>query len=186
MNPGNEARRFGHCLCDRDVGALRRALGHDLLKLYSPAITVSRFWASGRSFSFHVGSGAFLSVESDWQDTPQYALDYHTMSITLLDHPKNAPRSFDASGRKMVGYPVSVVDVGAPRSPIVSIAVLEHEEAYRSEAVRYDSGLIFRLEDRRRVAIVVHRSIEGGLECATEPVAIDEVVAEYRERLVLD
>ena len=126
-----------------------------------------------------------MAIESDWADTAKHAINYHTMHAAILEHPKDVPRTFDDKGRKLIGFPVSVVEVGAPKSPVVAITILEYEDAYGSESVLYDSGLIFHLADGRRVAIVVHDSIAGGLECATEPVAIDEVLAEYRLRLEL-
>jgi len=168
------------------LGLVGRILGKCVPELLSPELRVRRYWAAAPSFSISLGGGDFVCLESDWDDTPAHAIDYHTMEITVLDHPKDIPRTFDEQGRKRIKSPVSVVDIGAPKSPVISVTVLEHEENCGTERVRYDSGLIFRLADERRFAIMVHQSIAGGLECATEPIAIDEVLAEDRVRLVLE
>lgn len=185
MTPNSDQRDWVRELGAAELKLLAGVLGKSVLELFAPELRVRRFWCSAPCFSLSLGEGEFLSIESDWADTPKHALDYHEMVVAVSDHPKDVPRVFDDKGRKLIGSPVSVVEIGAPKSPIVSITVLEHEEAHRSESVRYDSGLIFELADGRRFAIMVHQSIAGGLECATEPVAIEEVLAEDRVRLVL-
>jgi hypothetical protein len=134
----------------------------------------------------HIGGGQFLVIESDWADTRKEALDYHTMHVSIGDHPRDIPKVFDkTTGRKMIGSPVSTVEIGTPRAEIISITLLERQKVGREEAVRYDSGLVFTLADGRRFALGVRESIAGGLECSTDSACIDELLAEDKARQIL-
>jgi hypothetical protein len=108
------------------------------------------------------------------------------MHVSTADHPRDIPKSFDkTTGRKMIGMPASTVDIGPPKSEIISVTLLERQKTGREDAVRYDSGLVFTLADGRRFALGARESIAGGLECSTDSACIDELLAEDKVRQIL-
>lgn len=160
---------------------LASLMGQPVLKLLAPWLDVCRLWYGAPSFSMRVG-GEFISIESDWRDTAQEGLDYHVLAVSAGQEPLNISRSVNEEGHAIFRPPVSTVQIGAPRSPIRAVSVLERETPGRLEAVRYDAGLLFVLEDGRRFVLAARQSIQGGLECATVDQAIDELLAEVTIR----
>ena len=171
-------------LNSNELQMLRSVLGRSVPKVYAPNLAVCRLWYAAPHFSLPLG-GEFLVVESDWADTRKEAIDYHTMRVSIADHPRDIPKVFDKAGRKMIGSPVSTVEIGEPKSEIVSVTVLERQKTGREEAVKYDSGLVFTLADGRRFALGTRESIAGGLECSTDSACIDELLAEDGVRQIL-
>jgi len=170
-------------LTEGAVSSARRVLGNPILALYAPELRVRRFWCFARCFSFSLGEGQFCVLESEWDETPEYGIDYHTLHVAVENHPKHIPLLIDDRGKRMMGSPASVVEVGGPPSPVVAISLLESADDNVSDSVLFDSGLLFFFQDGRRLAIVAHRSIEGGVACALEPLAIEEILKVDRVRL---
>jgi len=168
-------------LGDAENLVLASLIGQPVLKLLAPSLDVCRLWYAAPSFSIRVG-GEFINIESDWQDTAQEALDYHVLAVSGGQEPSNISRSVNEKGHAIFRPSVSTVQIGAPRSPIRAVSILEREASGQLEAVRYDAGLLFVLEDGRRFVLAARQSIQGGLECATVDQAIDELLAEVTIR----
>jgi len=158
-------------------------LGHPVLELLSPSLEVCRFWCAAPSFSIRIGE-AYVVIESDWHDTRDEALDYHVLAVSRESRPKDIPTSINKRERAIISLPFSSVQIGAPPSPVHSIAVLERKVAGSHECVRYDAGLLFSLEDGRRFLLIARESIAGGLQCTTMEREIEEFLAEVKVRTV--
>ena len=113
-------------LHEESLQALRLVLGRDVPKLYAPLLNVCRLWYGAPSFSIPL-KGQYLVVESGWQETPRQFLNYFILQIALADHPKDIPTT-ERRGRRIIGHPVSTVEIGEPKSPVTSVLILEHEE----------------------------------------------------------
>lgn len=186
MPTPSEQKSYNLHLEEKDLEILARLLGEPLLDLYAPELRVHRFWSSSPCFSMSMGDGNFLAIESDWAATPENTIDFHQLSLKVLDHPQKVPFELQSDGRKRMVSPTSVVDIGPPKSGIRKITLLRTDESRGNESVSYDSGLIFELADGRRIAIVVHQSIAGGLEAITESSVIEQILAEQGIRLELE
>jgi len=164
--------------------ALASLVGQPVLRLLSPSLDACRLWYSAPSFSIRLRD-EFVVVESDWRETQSEALDYHVLAVSRAPEPLNIPHSTDDKRRRIIGSPVSTVQIGAPRSPVHSISLLQRETTGQLECVRYDAGLLFSLEDGRRFVLAARQSIQGGLECATVDQAIEELLAEVTIRATI-
>jgi hypothetical protein len=162
----------------QDLEALRSTVGESPLEIFAPSIEVSNLWCAAQSFSIRLGE-RYLVIESDWNETPREILNYFTLRVTLSIQPKGIPRTF-RDGRWILAEPVSAISLGPPKSPVKAIKILENVEVGKREAVRYDSGLIFGLEDNRRFAVTTRQSILGGLECTIHSEAIEDLFAEWK------
>lgn len=162
----------------QELDALRSTLGESPLEIFAPSIEVSNLWCAAQSFSIRLGE-RYLVIESDWKETPREILDYFILRVTLALQPKGIPRTF-RDGRWLLGEPASTISLGLPKSPVKTVTILENVEVGKQEAVQFDSGLMFSLEDNRRFAITTRRSILGGLECTTHSEGIEELLTEWK------
>jgi hypothetical protein len=167
-----------------EIEALKALIGWPMIKLYAPAIEVCRYWSAAKSFVLPRGH-EFLVVSSDWQTVLDGELDIYPMRVDRTDAPPDIPLRYDEEGRRRIGYPVSLVEIGPPPSPITSIAVLQDEKRGRMGTAVHDAALVFSLADGRRFVITAMQSIAGGVECATDDAAINEILPEFSTRLVI-
>lgn len=172
-------------LSSADEAALRQLLGRPLLRLLAPSIEVSGLWAAVPSLSIPCG-WAFIVIVGDCRSSWDGTYDEYVLRASQEDAPRGIPLIQDERGRRRIGYPCSIVNVGAPKSPVVEIKVLSLAVDTPHGTLTFDGGLLFRREDDRRLALVVRQSIVGGLECATRSEAIEEALTEYSVRVVLN
>jgi hypothetical protein len=162
-------------LSPEELTRVSMVLGKTVPVLFAPALDVDWPLVAARSYSIPLGPDEYLVIASDWDDTPETAIDYHTMEVEILDHPKGV-----AAINK-----VCRVNIDPPPSPVVEVMILEREAARGSESVLYDSALVFTLADERRFAIGAHQSIAGGVDCLLAPIALDALFEDCKVREVL-
>ena len=185
---------YSHLLRDPDLKALRAVLGHPVVLLYARAVDVRQHVVTAPYFSLDLGgAGKYCVVDSDWNDTPHTYLDYHMMAATS-GLPKGVAARPDAgeaatTGRCWPGWgcpgPSDVVHLDGQHGAVDHIKVLEHRATSESESVHYDHALVFSFADGYRFALSAHKSIWGGLEFSEREAALQQLRAEYRERLTL-
>jgi len=171
-------------LSEAELQLLRRVLGCRVPVLYTRAIEVQRRVVVATNFSMHLGENEYCVIESDWNDTPNEYLDYHSIHVELRDWPKRIARVRDDEGRIMLGEP-STIHLPIPTPAIVSVAVHESRQALGSERVHYDHALVFTCVDGYRFSLAAHQSIRGGLEFSDDSRSIEELARKYRVRISL-
>lgn len=175
---------YVHLISDSGLDALRSVIGQEVYMLYTRAITVDRDHVTAPDFSLGLGQSSFCVIENDWADTPQTALDYYFLDATIRDWPKGVGRAKERNWMDALAHP-SVVVLKTPAAAVVSVVVLEHRDSFDEESVHYDHGLVFTRSDGYRFALSAEHSIMGQLEFTDDAAEIDQLLAEYSERVRL-
>ena len=169
-------------LSEAELQSLRRVLGRRVPVLYTRTVDVQRRVVVAPDFSIPLGENEYCVIESDWNDTPNEYLDYHSIHVELRDWPQRIARVRDDEGRIMLGDP-STIHLPTPRSAIVSVAVHESRQALGSEKVHYDHALVFTCVDGYRFSLAAHQSIRGGLEFSDDSRSVEDLAREYPVRI---
>lgn len=118
------------------------------------------------SVSIQLDKRRFIVIESDWDETPEEWMNFHTLSVRISETPKNIRyASSPPSNEGNYHFDHFSLHLGA-ESPVATIEVLEATVVGERESVVYDAGLLITRQDGLKVAIVRVDSILGSLQIA--------------------
>jgi hypothetical protein len=165
-------------LSDVELELLGGLIGRRILGLLSDAIEVRANrclvgWVAVEMFGGN--HGQYMIIESDWSDTPEAAIDYHELHVTIEARPRTVSLVEYGSGLA-IGWPHSSFVVEHDQQFVcTAISVRAEREERRREGVYYDSAIILESAVGAVLGIAVHKSIRGGLEISTDPDMVDAI-----------
>lgn len=181
---------FIHLLSETEVDYLRSILGCKTLSLYTTTVDVSTLSVLAPHFSIEIGSHDFCVVESDWRDTPEEAIDYHMMHVSISDFPKYVPKvKIVGTETYALGQPVSHVELTNSSSQVVRIEVLEFQQQGRKESVHYDHSILCTFADATQFVFSPPQTmvpLVGGLESTGKTLMIERFTEGLTVRRTLE
>jgi hypothetical protein len=169
------------------ISALRKLLGVNVCRIFSPGLDVYDHLLSTPSLSIPVDGNGYVIVENSWMETPKEYIDYWQISVHSSQQPKDIKVATVEGIENVMQFPVSSINL-QQASHIVRIYIYEAEweDPECEESVLYDKGVVFEREDGSRFCIMANESIADLLEFTKDEEEIERLIQESRCRIKLE
>ena len=177
-------KEFGSRISVEGMSILESMLENGIQCLFSPSFEIhykSPQIITTRSISIPIERKKYVVIESDWEETPEDAIDFYFISVNLSEKPKGIKVTENNDHTDWIHHhPLSQLCLGAI-SKVQNIKVFEYEEIGEQEKVIFDSAIIIEREDGIKICITHEHSIKGELEV----IFLNEEIERVRSQMKL-